>query len=598
MCFRFNFRKRLRPDSQGYRPSHIVCKSSLIYNLRYNLTMVTRFKQLPAIWWATPLLLLFFYLAVSSMVDDSPTMDEQNHVTRGLTFLTTGDPRFSLEHPPLINTLSALPAFNLLHPFVPLELPYWGHKDGWYLMADALFWNAGNDVTQLLFLARLPIIFLTMGLGIVGYHFARQLWGRSRLVGLTTLFLLLFDPNLLAHGRYSTTDMGGTLFILLATWALWRLWQVDGRHRGRWHWGRWVLAGICMGLAFGSKLSALVFVPIWLLLAGMPAFIPPWQARSACRRIIQTGTAGIIAYLVVWALFRFEWKPLFFESTQLSPLNRFSAPMPTFVAGIEQILFLSGGGRPSYLLGNFSKEGFISYFPVAFATKTPIPTLILLIWAMIALLKMPATRRKALFLLLPALSYFLISMGSALNIGYRHLLPILPLLYLLIAGIIPTIHNRWQKLLAILLLGGLLSATLQIHPHYLSSFNQLAGGAENAGNILIDSNVDWGQDLIRLQQWATEKDVTNLKLGYFGSADPAYYLSYSPLPGLTHHHSLWWDVPFNRRNPEPGTYAISVSNLYGEIPLEILAEKSVYAAFRARQPDHRIGNSIFIYQID
>ena len=87
------------------------------------------------------------------------------------------------------------------------------------------------------------------------------------------------------------------------------------------------------------------------------------------------------------------------------------------------------------MLGRFSDSGFLAYFPVAFAAKTPLITLILLATAVIVLLKQEKTRRTAVFLLAPILLYFTLSIQSAFNIGYRHLLPILPLIMILICGL-------------------------------------------------------------------------------------------------------------------------------------------------------------------
>jgi hypothetical protein len=92
-----------------------------------------------------------------------------------------------------------------------------------------------------------------------------------------------------------------------------------------------------------------------------------------------------------------------------------------------------------------------------------------------------------------------------------------------------------------------------------------------------------------------ENGKESVKLAWFGSARPAYYgINYQPLPGLPHHFDLWWDVPFDPSAPEPGTYAISVSNLW-ELPLQ--EEKYVFPWFRAHRPDDRVGYSILIYQV-
>ncbi len=550
------------------------------------------FRRLPNAWRLLPLLLLFFFLALNSMAGDSPTMDEQNHLARGLAFLATGDPHFSLEHPPLINTLSALPVYLLTDVYIPLDDPSWGWRDGWYVFAERLLWQSGNDVSLIIFLARLPIVFVTIGMALVGYRFGRALWPGGQGAALFAAACLLFDPNLLAHGRYTTTDAGGAAFLLLATFLLWRLWQAEGGRYGR----HLAAAAVGLGLAFSSKFSTLTFAPLFLLLAALPLYGQPWRWRAAARRLGQLAAAGGGSLLVVWAVYGFQWAAFDFQSPLLQALNVWRGSMPTFWAGVEQILFLSSGGRASYLWGQFSDTGFPLYFPIAFLVKSPLPLLLLLPAAAFILLRRQETRGRAVFLLLPAFLYFLLSMQSALNIGYRHLFPMLPLLYLLIAGLGQMAESAWSRLALGAAAVSILGSALLIHPHYLSYFNLAAGGPQKGGEILIDSNIDWGQDLIRLQRWLAANGAAQVKLSWFGSADPAYYgIAYEALPGVPRHFDLWWNVPFDRAQPPPGLYAISVSNL-GEPPLRT-AEKTVFAWFRARRPTARVGYSIYIYDV-
>ncbi len=547
--------------------------------------------------------LLFFWLALDSMIGDSPTMDEQNHLARGLAFLHTGDPRLSLEHPPLVNTLSALPLLTIPDIRLPTDHPSWERHQGWYEFAELLLWHYNQDVTRMIFLARLPIVLLTLGLALLSLHVARVLWGR--LAATLAFILILFDPNILAHGRYATTDVGGALFVFLAAFAVWRLWREPELS-----WSRLAMAGAALGLAYGSKLSALAFGPLFALLAFVPLFHTnvSWL-RAGLQRFLHLALAHIPALFVVWAVFGWQWGPLNFASTQLNSLSGVPGPMPTFWAGLEQILLLSEGGRPSFLLGATSIDGFRAYFPVAFLVKTPLPTLVLLVAAVVLHIAFPwraGDRRKALYLLLPPAIYFVLSMQSALNIGYRHLMPMLPFIYVAGAGAAARFAQRYagrpdipaRSLLAAIYaaspVAALVVATTLLHPHYLSFFNIVGGGPANGYQILVDSNVDWGQDLLRLQQWLDENDVQRPNFSWFGSADPAYYgIAYNPLPGLPRHFDLWWDAPFDPGDPAPGIYAISVSNLW-ELPLQ---EKTVFPWFRQREPDHRIGYSIFIYDV-
>jgi 4-amino-4-deoxy-L-arabinose transferase-like glycosyltransferase len=555
-------------------------------------------QQVPRIAWAAALILVFYFLALDSVVGDSPTMDEQNHLARGLAFLKTGDPRLSVEHPPLINVLSALPLLTIDGLRLPLNHPSWGQPEGWYAFAEELVWVANHDVTRMVFLARLPIVFLTLGLALTVYHLARHLWGST--AGLLSLALVLLDPNILAHGRYTTTDLGGALFITLAALLVWRMWS------GEENWRRVAAAGLGLGLALGSKHSNLVFLPLFGLMALMPLYGGRPSTRAAGRRLRQLFVAGLVALPVLWALYAFDWGTIVTDAALPAFLRGASLPMPEYWAGVSQILSLSAGGRPAFLLGQFSTTGWPTYFPIAWAVKTPLVSLLLFGVAAVALVRRPDTRLRALFLLVPAAGYFLVSIQSGLNIGYRHLLPILPPLYVMGAGLVTlrreprgekTSGGRFALTAAALPTAAaclLLAADIWIHPHYLSFFNPLAGGPRNGYNVLIDSNIDWGQDLVRLREWMAAHDVPQIKLAWFGTADPAYYgIQYEALPGLPRHFDLWWNVPFDPEAPSPGVYAISVTNLW-ELPLE---EKYVFSWFRAREPTDRIGYSILIYEI-
>jgi hypothetical protein len=556
------------------------------------------------VWLATGMLLLFTFLAVDSLVGDNPTMDEQNHIARGLAFLRTGDPRLSLEHPPLINALSALPLLTMPELRLPTDHPSWERREGWYEFADLFLWQYNQDVERIVFLARLPVVVLLIALGLVGYQFARQMWGGA--AGLVALGLLLFEPNLLAHGRYATTDLGGTLFTFLTTFLLWRLWQGDGPGGGR----RWAAAVLAMGLAFGSKMSALGFAAVWGVLAVLPLYPADNHGalRGAARRLGQLIAAGFVALFVVWAIYSFQWGAFQFISPELQPLNRWAGPMPTFWAGVEQIALLGSGGRAqSFMLGRFSDDGFLLYFPLAFAVKTPLVVLAVVALAAVLLLRERLTRRRALFLLLAALLFFGLTMTGALNIGYRHALPALPYLLVLAAGLVaPELAARWPAglraltpaRLAVAAVVATVFVALFIHPHYLSYFNPAAGGPANGYRVLIDSNVDWGQDLLRLREWMGEAGVDEVRLGWFGSADPSYYdIAHQPLPGIGRDafFQRWWDVPFDPAQPQPGVYAISATSLW-ETPLRP-EEKLVYAWFREREPSARVGYSILIYDL-
>ena len=513
---------------------------------------------------------------------DSPTMDEQNHIARGLAYLRTGDPRLSVEHPPLVNVLSALP---LLTQNVELPTDDWSWEVGeWYRFADLLLWERNLDAERIVFLARLPVMFMGLLLGAMLFRSTRGWFGAP--AGLLALVFFVLDPNILAHTRYTTTDLGATLFVFLAASAL--LGAIHNDYRPGWV----ALAGGAYGLALSAKYSSAAFGPLFALLVLIDLIK---RRKTISDGIVSVGLRTvlifpIVALAVVWGVYGLSFGPVADVGV--------SAPMPLFWQGVRSILRFSGGGRPAFLLGHFSTEGFWYYFPVAFGVKTPLPTLIALVWAMWQFLSRLRARNSgpdfqtSLAMILLPLLFLMLSTQSALNLGYRHLLPILPFLFAFIGG---QLANRLKSLPTVLLVLWLLAGHVFIYPHYLSYFNEIVGPA-NGYQVLVDSNLDWGQDLKRLKQWMDNEEVERVRLAWFGTAPPAAYgVSYDPLPGLPHHFDLWEMPPFDPVTPEPGVYAISVSMLQELFRRD--EDKTTFAWFREREPDDRVGYSIHIYRV-
>ena len=566
------------------------------------------------------LLVLTFALALTSAVQKSPTMDEQNHIARGAAYLGTGDPRLSIEHPPLVNLLSALPAHLLLDLRLPLDTFFWEVGE-WYQFADLFLWKTNPNADQIVFLARLPII----GLGLILVSLVFR-WADARFGpwgGLLAAAFLALDPNFLAHTRLSTTDVGGACFVFLAAYALWRAvrhpYNMKGtptapRSAAAPSWLRTLGSGLALGLALSSKLSNLLFGPIFgLALIGDALVIrdaqPPHGCRRRClaraaRNLAALALPAILGLLIVWATYSFQVGRL----SENGPL----LPAPLYLKGIGAILDFTTGGRPAYLFGRYSHQGWWYYFPVAFAVKTPLATLAALLLATGSVLCPSRRARTApgaivddIVLLIPPIAYFLVVTTSNLNIGYRHLLPMLPFLAVHIGRLgqpaVPSANRRGGHFthLPRLLLPGLLAlwlalATVRIYPHFLAFFNPIGGGPEEGWHILADSNVDWGQDLKELKAWMERGGVERVRLSWFGSARPEHYgINFDLLPGVPHGGLMCEHPPFDPHQPEPGLYVISVSNLAGVS----LCDPDLYAWFRARPPDAKVGYSLFVYEV-
>jgi hypothetical protein len=139
--------------------------------------------------------------------------------------------------------------------------------------------------------------------------------------------------------------------------------------------------------------------------------------------------------------------------------------------------------------------------------------------------------------------------------------------------------------------------TLLMHPHQEAYFNPLAGPWRNWSNILVDSNLDWGQDLPALRQVMAERGIESVNLAYFGKAVPeAYGVAYRPLPGYLRFMQGREPAAYNPYTPEPGWYAISATSLrLGSLQPDTT---ELYAVFREMEPVDRAGYSIYLYHVE
>ena len=104
-------------------------------------------------------------------------------------------------------------------------------------------------------------------------------------------------------------------------------------------------------------------------------------------------------------------------------------------------------------------------------------------------------------------------MTGKLQIGIRHVLPVLPFIYLF--AVFYLCRGRWvYGLLGLIALAGVEGA--RVHPDYLPFFNVLAGGPENGSKYLADSNLDWGQDVARLAAYIKSTGRTDYTIKVSG----------------------------------------------------------------------------------
>jgi hypothetical protein len=186
------------------------------------------------------------------------------------------------------------------------------------------------------------------------------------------------------------------------------------------------------------------------------------------------------------------------------------------------------------------------------------------------------------FIILPAIIYFVPFIFTNLNIGLRHILPIYPFIFVFVSKLANYKLNIGKKdifkflIIALCIWYALESAF--IYPHYLAYFNQVAGGPDNGHDFLLDSNIDWGQDLKGLKGWMDENNVETINLHYMGN-DNLEYRNISS-------KSL-------RCYPPEGITAASVNIVRGLL----FDDRTCKSWLREYEPFEKIGYSIFIYNI-
>lgn len=633
------------------------------------------------------LLLASAALAVSSLVGDSITFDETSHLTSGASYLHFSDFRLSPDHPPLAKMWAAWPLLLSGPRWPATASSAWRNREYFGWGEEFLFELNGGH--RLLVLGRCMMVILLVATCAAVYATSRMLFGSGP--ALLALALAALSPTLLAHGRLVTTDMPLALCSLLVLLTAGRLAECLTIPRV-------IAAAFAVAAVSLVKFSwPLVMAGPAVMVLMVLRRRRPWRIgiprRSSPTRgmkshlLISTGhrciamgmvcaIVPVIAWAVIWTCYGWRYSMLAEDATASDGDARASeriqvdaswdemrASSGGIAAGRQAVLasvfwakshrllpeaYLYGfaltlyvtEARPSYLMGECLQGGSTAYFPVAFAIKTPIPVLLLFAGGCVSLACRPALRRRRPVLLAGLLAfgacYGLASISGNVNIGHRHLLPLYPIIFVLAAAAAEGWKTGPVRWLIGAALAWLAVANAFVYPHYLCYFNELVGGPANGHKYLLDSNLDWGQDLIRLAAYQRRHPGEEMQLAYFGSVDPRCY-------GI---RSAALSTSFDMGEPGPlgpGIYVVSATQLRGvydpqvrdafwadrrnieavrrmreglakpsdsedpsqaarrraiESQYELLRRKRLINRLAHRPPDERIGYSLFVYHLE
>ena len=518
---------------------------------------------------AAAVLVLGFF-ATSAIVaarTNTPTPDEFVYVPAGLYHLRTGDLSFDPTNPPLLKMLMALPlaAMDLK---IDLDPHSRDNSQGWgpWVFGTSFMGLNRERYLDAFFAARLVIVTIGVALGVLVLLRARELL--SPLGALAALVLYGTMSPLIAHSAVATLDVGVSALVFAALMATARFAESK-------EWGWAVLTGALFGFAFAVKGTAALFAPLVPLLVALD-----WRdwKPAGIRWFVAGGVLmAVSAWAAILAAYGFSGFPL---------------PAPVLEGLRFQLAASSAGEFPAFLAGSWSKTGWWYYYLAALALKTPIASLVLFVAGAVAVARDRERLTSNLWIVLPPLLLtYLLSFHYAKDYGIRYLLPAFPFLVLLAgrgADLMLRSGRFAQAGLAVLLAWQLAACALT-GPHHLAYFNELASGSDRERHLLLDSNLDWGQDLGRLSDWLHARGTTTACIGYFGHVDPRVYGIEFTLPPAM---------------PTPGLCAIS-ANFLGGYPYAITyagervrgVRAGVWSWFDRLTPVAKIGRSIYVFDV-
>jgi hypothetical protein len=521
-----------------------VC-AGLVQLIRSRFSERYRYGLPKNAWIAGLFLIVLSVLMFTSSWDDSLTLDEPEHITAGYSYLKTGNGWLNPWHPPLIKDIAAVPLL-FAHLRDPFSMKCWQNHQKFAVTQELLF-GLGNDPQTMVRLARMPIILMSLLFLIYYYFKINRKYGER--VALYSLILVGASPSFIAHSRYVSSDVAAAAAFFICMSSFVEFITMPSL-------AKFALASGQAGLALLVKASLVVLYPFYMLISLLWVWlngkIKPHADQSerlgiSCLSAMGTVAAMVVVGTIIVMLiyqphiqnltpeYQRNYNQYCFKDMPHSLLPRLlkatervdiTRGLSWYLTGViaQGYHVVYGHDEPSNLFDHYYWGGNRFYYWILLTTKEPIGSLGMICLALYLLaarlikdrsMSVLAVAHRYFFVVsgtLFAIFYGLIATMGNLNIGFRHILPILPFLYLAVSLVVVRATENWPKIASLKLFPpGLLTITclssLLAWPAYLSYYNELAGRTENGYLISIDSNYDWGADLLRLRHYLQDHNV-------------------------------------------------------------------------------------------
>lgn len=506
--------------------------------------------------WVLGLLLFLFtiglvYLPIHT---HSLTTDEVGDISVGYAQARYGLYSLDPANPPLIRMIYG----TVVALFEPLSYkgPEVEQMDFFYYSRMFFDFNKSSLIT-LTVISRYVVVGLMLLTGFILFRWVKQLYGITS--AYISFFYFILNPNVLAHGTLATLDMGLTFTWLFYGYILHKwIGEPDKKVNT-------ILLGLSLGFCLTAKFTSVILIPLTcLVLLCDRSWIKQFNVKFA---FLHSGIFLLSMWMTILAVYRF---------------HNIQYGLPYwFITGIK-LQINDAGTYFTYLNGKISQSAPWYYYLEAILLKNPIPFLIVMGWGIFSASKQKLKMSRDVLISLVFIGGLLIvfSLSGKKMLGIRYLLPMYPFIALLIARLFHTQqHWKYRTHIHLLMLIGCLISTLSINPHYLSYFNIIAGGPSKGHRYLLDSNLDWSQDTLRLKEYMYVNNLDSIYFVYSGYLMPEVY-------GIQT-YPLYDDTV-------KGIVAISVNRLYG---IQAASPEYIhqYEWLKNKKYLGRVGYSIWLY---